>query len=104
MESIQVNINDFTIDDVIDFSDITGIEFDEFAAHVGDDTGGMVAALGTARMLKALKAVVYLNNRRTDPAYTLGDAGGIKLSDLSGFDLVAPPVNPSNGDASKPEA
>lgn len=94
-EAIQIDISDFTIDDVIEFQAIVGVEFDEFAAASAGSS-----SMPSSVMLKSLKAVMYINRRRTDPSYTLADAGAVKVSDLSSIELTDTKPNPTSDDAS----
>lgn len=72
---LKIDPNDLSVGDLIDFHEIAGVEFDE-AMKPGPDGNPKVSA-------KALLALVFLSQRRDNPAFTLDDARKVKVSDLS---------------------
>lgn len=76
-EPFVVNLNDLTIGDLEDFEDIVGVAFED-------------AQAGRFRSIKAVKALVFLTMRRTNPDFTIEDARKFKITDLNLGDEVDP--------------
>jgi len=67
LDSLTVDLDDLTIEEVEQVEDITGVPIDELAQQSGRPKG---------RMLRALAFVVL---RRDDPSVTLEDVGKLRL-------------------------
>lgn len=73
-DALEINPDELTLDDLEEFQDITGQTFDEAFQANGNGTAKVSA--------KAMKAIVYLIKRQKNPAFTLEDAGKVRLSEL----------------------
>jgi len=69
-DEIRVDISDLTLGEVEQFEEITGLAMSNFGE-------------GKPFPAKALVALVYLTQRRSDPDYTLEDARGVHISALN---------------------
>lgn len=67
--TLAVDLDALTIGDLEDFEDIVGVPFDE-------------AEAASFRSVKAIKALVFLTMRKTNPGFTLDDARNVKVSAL----------------------
>lgn len=70
MSKIKIDPDDLDIDELEELDDLL--------------PGGFQSLMGGGVPVKAMRVIAYLIQRRTDPEYTLEQAGKIKLSD---FDL-----------------
>lgn len=66
--NIELNVDEMTIDDLETFEEIT-------ETTLSAATRGELSA-------KALKAIIYIEQRRENPDYTLADAGKVKVGSL----------------------
>ena len=70
-ETVEIDLDDLTIEEVEIFEEITGIPIDEL--------GGAGKPKG-----KMLRALAYLSKRRTDPSITLEEVGRLRLKVSTG--------------------
>ena len=80
-DTLDININDLTIAEVVLIEELTGLPFDA----MGD------ASKPKGKMLQAL---AYISRRRTNPDFTWEDAGALKI------DLANDEADPTDGDES----
>ena len=78
-DTLDIDINDLTIAEVVEIEELTGLPFDA----MGD------ATKPKGRMLQAL---AYISKRRTNPDFTWEDAGALKI------DLANAEADPTAGD------
>ena len=80
-DTLDININDLTIAEVVLIEELTGLPFD---------------AMGDASQPKGkmLQALAYISRRRTNPDFTWEDAGALKI------DLANDEADPTDGDES----
>jgi hypothetical protein len=74
---MQLNIdpNEFTLGELEEFEELTGLG---------------IESLGPAMPTKALTALVYLVERRTDPEFTMEAARKLKVGDIEGPNPTTP--------------
>jgi len=85
---LTVDEDEFTIGDLEDFETVAGVSFVSALKHtvVKDDEGKTVFdAEGRPEKEvnlspKALKALIWISKRRTDPSFTVDDARNVKVS------------------------
>ena len=65
--SINFNLNDLTIGEIVSIEELTGLPFD--AMTDPDKPKG-----------KLLQAIAYISKRRDNPEFTFEDAGNLKLN------------------------
>lgn len=95
---LQIDVNSMTINEIIEFETLAGTTWAEFidAAGEGHDT-----PLGV--MLRMYRALLYIQQRRTDPTITIEQAGNISVGDIDRIQVVASPATPTSGGALKAE-
>ena len=79
---LSFKLDELTIGDIEDIEEITGIEYD------GIDW--------SKPSMKLMKAMVYISERRSNPAFTLDDARAVKVVEIT----TAAPNPTDGGDAS----
>ena len=87
MEPLKFNVDDLTIDEAIEFEDISGISVDKiFDAN--------------SKKAPMMKALVFLAIRRENPEVTLAEIGGMKITDMAALigDITSEVASPSDGD------
>lgn len=73
-ESLRVDPDELTIGDLEDFEEAAGVAFED--AFVAGPDGNVKPSL------KAIKAIVWVVKRQSDPGFTLDDARNVKLVEL----------------------
>lgn len=73
-EVLRVDPDELTIGDLEDFEDASGQAFEDAFAEGPDGN--------VKPSLKAIKAIVWVVKRQSNPAFTLEDARKVKLADL----------------------
>ena len=74
--SININVDEITLNEMIEFEDITG-----------DELASVVERPG----VKHLRALIYISQKRTNPKFTIEEAGEYKVSELDlGAETSAP--------------
>ena len=88
---LNLNIDDLTIEDVVDLEEKSGLTASELFGPDGDEKPRG----------RALQALVWICVRRDDPSFTFEDAGKMKFAELqSGVTIVEDdPSDPSEGDS-----
>ena len=76
-ETIDLDLNEFSIDEAEELEQTTGIAFQEMNTR--------------ALPIAVLRAAIWIQKRRTAPDFTLADAGKVKLKQLG------KPESPGNG-------
>ena len=97
-DSLVVDLNSLTINDLIEFEQLAGVTFDEFTAEVGGKNKGF----STTQMMRVYRALMFIIGRRDNPDLTLELAGEATIGSIAQIELKgggAP--NPTNGGASK---
>lgn len=69
-DEVRIDISDLTLGEAEEFEEITGLALSNFGE-------------GKPFPAKAIVALVYLTQHRTDPDFTLDDARGVRMSALS---------------------
>lgn len=107
MSKLTIDPNALTIGDLEDFEEVTGVSLDEALkprrVYETDDDGDLILdAAGNKKPVmetdpaskrkrpateikvttKILKALIWISNRKSDPAFTLEDARNVKVTEL----------------------
>lgn len=80
---LSLDINDLTIDDVVDLEEVTGSSIQNI----------MQTADGVPQG-RFLKALVWITQRKIDPSFTFEQAGAVSFSALSEANVEASPPDP----------
>jgi len=88
---LTLNIDDLTIEDVVDLEEKSGLTAAQLFGPEGNDSPRG----------KALQALVWICRRREDPTFTFEDAGKMKFAELqAGVNIVEDDASdPSEGDS-----
>ena len=78
-DTLDIDINDLTIAEVVEIEELTGLPFDA----MGDSSKPKG---------KMLQALAFISKRRTNPDFTWEDAGALKI------DLANTEPDPTDGD------
>ncbi len=85
---LTVDPDDLTFDELEEFEDLVGTSVDD--------------AFGTGQpRAKAMKALVWIMGRRSNPELTLADVGAMKISEVMPGELDGGPADPAPGSASR---
>ncbi len=95
-DSLVVDLNSLTINDLIEFEDLAGVTFDEFTAEVGGN-----GKFSTTQMMRVYRALMFIIGRRDNPDLTLELAGEATIGDIATIELRGGKPNPTSGGASK---
>ena len=90
-DKIRFDVDSLTFDETIDFEDISEMPI----TSLGDPQ---------AKMGRAALAMAYIVLRRTNPTLTLDEVRVMKIAKTIDFTMGAGPLDPTDGDASKPSA
>ena len=96
-DTLVVDLNSLTINDLIEFEDIAGVTFDEFTTEVA----GKDKTFSTMQMMKVYRALMFIIGRRDNPDLTIEQAGETTLGEMAKVELKGAKANPTNGGASK---
>lgn len=96
-DSLVVDLNSLTINDLIEFEQLAGVTFDEFTAEVGNKDKGF----STTQMMRVYRALMFIIGRRDNPDLTLESAGETTIGSIAQIELKGGAPNPTNGGASK---
>ena len=75
---VDIDVNTLNLGEVAFFEEESGLTFDELAAGKSNT--------------KAIMALIVIQERRKDPAYSMEDAAGIVVGELDVSALAGPPV------------
>jgi len=81
--NLNLDVNDLTIDDVVDLEEVTGCSIQDVMSTTAGSPQG-----------KFLKALVWITQRKIDPAFTFEDAGNVSFSALAEVAVEVSDVNP----------
>jgi hypothetical protein len=81
---LSIDINELTIDDVVDLEEAVGRPIQDI---LGDRS--------TAPQGKTLKALIWVVKRKTEPGFTLEDAGKISFVELSKVEVEVEDMDPT---------
>lgn len=95
--SLVVDLNSLTINDLIEFEDLAGVTFDEFTAEIG----GKDKKFSTTQMMRVYRALMYVIGRRDNPDLTLEQAGESTIGDIARIELKGGAPTPTSGGVSK---
>jgi hypothetical protein len=96
-DTLVVDLNSLTINDLIEFEDIAGVTFDEFTSEVA----GKDKTFSTTQMMRVYRALLFIIGRRDNPDLTIEQAGEANLGSIATLELKGAKANPTNGGASK---
>jgi len=85
---LTLDINDLTIDDVVDLETAVGRPIQEI---LGQDS--------SAPQGVTLKALIWISQRKKDPSFTFDDAGQVSFTDLNAEVEDVPMGPPKDGES-----
>lgn len=83
--NLNLDVNDLTIDDVVDLEAVTG-----------ESIQSIMSTDGGAPQGKFLKALIWITQRKVDPSFTFADAGNVSFSDLADASVEVSEVDPKD--------